>query len=352
MLLRKRVHVRGLFKILLLLPWIVPVVVSSTAWNWLVATPGSPVPVIASHLGLGRYCSWPIPRPRSRLLVQGLAELPVHDAHGERRPGRGGQRHLRGGAGRRGHGWQQLRRITLPVIARSTYISWILMFIFCIGDFQSIYLLTGGGPVNATTTLVVLVLPDRLQQLPDRPRGGHRLHDDHRLGGRGPRAFPSDKAGEGILSTSTALVTTVAAPETGRRRGRKKEKLNATSPRFATVLVFDLRGRADTCRCHGRALGAAAAREHEPCLGDVAELQLYLQPDPVLVWLRNSLEVTLSWCWCRSRWPLPPGTSCRVAAARRSAPTPCCCSSPRRSPSSSRPSRCSCSSPRSTWTTA
>ena len=30
------------------------------------------------------------------------------------------------------------------------------MFIFCIGDFQSIYLLTGGGPVNATTTLVVL----------------------------------------------------------------------------------------------------------------------------------------------------------------------------------------------------
>lgn len=30
------------------------------------------------------------------------------------------------------------------------------MFIFCIGDFQSIYLLTGGGPVSATSTLVVL----------------------------------------------------------------------------------------------------------------------------------------------------------------------------------------------------
>ena len=53
-------------------------------------------------------------------------------------------------------GWQQFRRITLPMIARSTYISWILMFIFCIGAFQSIYLLTGGGPVSSTNTLVVL----------------------------------------------------------------------------------------------------------------------------------------------------------------------------------------------------
>ena len=54
------------------------------------------------------------------------------------------------------NGWQLFRRITLPMIARSTYISWILMFIFCIGDFQSIYLLTGGGPVGSTNTLVVL----------------------------------------------------------------------------------------------------------------------------------------------------------------------------------------------------
>jgi multiple sugar transport system permease protein len=52
--------------------------------------------------------------------------------------------------------WQRFKDVTLPLIARPTYISWILMFIFCIGDFQSIYLLTGGGPVGASTTLVVL----------------------------------------------------------------------------------------------------------------------------------------------------------------------------------------------------
>ena len=51
---------------------------------------------------------------------------------------------------------QQLRWITLPMIARSTYISWILMTIFCVNDFPTIYLLTSGGPVSATTSLVVL----------------------------------------------------------------------------------------------------------------------------------------------------------------------------------------------------
>ena len=42
------------------------------------------------------------------------------------------------------------------MIARSTYISWILMTIFCVNDFPTIFLLTGGGPVDATNTLVVL----------------------------------------------------------------------------------------------------------------------------------------------------------------------------------------------------
>src|SRR5439155_111402 len=52
--------------------------------------------------------------------------------------------------------WEQFRHITLPMISRSTYISWILMTIFCVNDFPTIYLLTGGGPVDATTSVVVL----------------------------------------------------------------------------------------------------------------------------------------------------------------------------------------------------
>src|SRR6187402_1210611 len=52
LMLRQRVHLPGLFKTLLFIPWIVPVVVSSTAWNWLVATPDSPIPLLFKFFGM------------------------------------------------------------------------------------------------------------------------------------------------------------------------------------------------------------------------------------------------------------------------------------------------------------
>jgi multiple sugar transport system permease protein len=158
LLMRKRIHARGLFRTLFLLPWIVPVVVSSTAWNWLVATSSSPVPLLAHHLGLGTplflaspglaqvmvcvfkvWISFPF-----MMLMAGSALASVDENVYE-------AARVDGVTGR-----QMFFYITLPLIARSTYISWILMTIFCINDFPTIFLLTGGGPVNATNTLVVL----------------------------------------------------------------------------------------------------------------------------------------------------------------------------------------------------
>jgi multiple sugar transport system permease protein len=158
LLLRKRIYARGFFKTLLLLPWVVPVVVTSTAWQWLVATPTSPVPRLAQDFGLGQllfldtpglakiivcvykvWLSFPFMMLMASAALAGVEEELYEAARVD-------------GAST----WQQFRLITLPMIARSTYISWVLMFIFCIGDFQSIYLLTGGGPVGSTNTLVVL----------------------------------------------------------------------------------------------------------------------------------------------------------------------------------------------------
>jgi multiple sugar transport system permease protein len=158
LLLRQRVHASNFFKTLLLLPWIVPVVVTATGWRWLIATPTSPVPRIAQDLGLGQllfldtpglakiivcvykvWLSFPFMMLMASAALAGVEQELYEAARVD-------------GAS----SWQQFRRITLPMIARSTYISWVLMFIFCIGDFQSIYLLTGGGPVSASSTLVVL----------------------------------------------------------------------------------------------------------------------------------------------------------------------------------------------------
>jgi multiple sugar transport system permease protein len=157
LLLRTRIPARGLFKVLLLLPWVVPIVVSSTAWNWLVATEDSPIPALFAALGLGRplfladptlaaitvcvfkvWISFPFMMMMSASALSSIDESVYEAASVD-------------GATR----WQQFRQITLPLIARPTYISWILMTIFCVNDFPTIYLLTGGGPVDATTSLVV-----------------------------------------------------------------------------------------------------------------------------------------------------------------------------------------------------
>jgi multiple sugar transport system permease protein len=158
LLLRTRIPGRTVFKTLLLLPWVVPVVVSSMAWNWLVATPQSPLPSLANALGLGTplfladptlakitvcvFKVW-ISVPFMMMLI-GAALAGVDRTVYEAAEVDGATR------------WQQFRLITLPMIARSTYISWILMTIFCVNDFPTIFLLTGGGPVDATTSLVVL----------------------------------------------------------------------------------------------------------------------------------------------------------------------------------------------------
>ncbi|WP_457947553.1 carbohydrate ABC transporter permease [Pseudarthrobacter sp. alpha12b] len=158
LLLRTKIPAGNTFKVLLLLPWVVPIVVSSTAWNWLVATPDSLIPSLFRNLGMGTplfladptlasvtvmvFKVW-VSFPFMMMMISAAlasVDTTVYEAASM------------DGASR----WQQFTQITLPLIARSTYISWILMTIFCVNDFPTIYLLTGGGPVSATTSLVVL----------------------------------------------------------------------------------------------------------------------------------------------------------------------------------------------------
>jgi multiple sugar transport system permease protein len=149
---------KQLFKVLLLLPWIVPIVVSSMSWNWLLATRDSLLPSLARELGMGNvmfladptmaavtvcifkvWISYPFMMMMCSAALESVESNVYEAAQVD-------------GA----NGLQRLVYIVLPMTARSTYISWILMAIFSVNDFATIYLLTGGGPVNATTSLSVL----------------------------------------------------------------------------------------------------------------------------------------------------------------------------------------------------
>jgi multiple sugar transport system permease protein len=171
LLLRTRIPGNTVFKVLLLLPWIVPVVVSSTAWNWLVATPQSPVPVILSAVGIDNanflgdpvlaqvvvcvfkvWISFPF---MMMMMSSALASVDTNVYEAAKMDG--------------ATGWQAFTGVTLPIISRTTFISWILMTIFCVNDFPTIFLLTQGGPstgvTGATTSLIVLAYQDAFQNL-------------------------------------------------------------------------------------------------------------------------------------------------------------------------------------------
>ncbi len=158
LLLQLRAPGANIFKILLMLPWVLPVVVSATAWNWLVATNDSPVPTVARALGLANPLFLANPTLAAILvslfklwqsfpfmMLMMSAALAGVDANLYEAASLDGATR-----------WQQLTHITLPMIARPIYISWILMIIFSVNDFPTIFLLTGGGPIDATTSLIVL----------------------------------------------------------------------------------------------------------------------------------------------------------------------------------------------------
>jgi multiple sugar transport system permease protein len=171
LVLKARLPASGVFKVLLLLPWVVPVVVTATAWNWLVATPQSPLPVLAKALGFGDVlfladptlaiilvCLFKVWVSFPFMMMMSSSALAAVDTNVY-------EAARVDGANR----WQTFRHISMPIIARSTYISWILMTIFCVNDFPTIFLLTGGGPANATMSLVVMAYTTTFQSFQPGP---------------------------------------------------------------------------------------------------------------------------------------------------------------------------------------
>jgi multiple sugar transport system permease protein len=171
LLLRTRIPGNGAFKVLLLLPWIVPVVVSATSWNWLVATPQSPVPVILSGVGINNanflgdpllaqivVCIFKVWISFPFMMMMMSAALASVDTSVYEAAKMDGATH-----------WQAFTGVTLPIVSRTTYISWVLMTIFCVNDFPTIFLLTQGGPTNATTSLIVLAYQFAFQNLQTGP---------------------------------------------------------------------------------------------------------------------------------------------------------------------------------------
>ena len=158
LILNQDIPGRGFFRVALLVPWIIPSIVSMVSWRWMIGDQTGLVNVVITALGfdpiyflsterLAMFSVIMVKIWRSFpfMMLSLLAGLQTID------------RTLYEAAQIDGAGrWQSFRYVTMPHLFNLSVVLWILMTIWSVNDFETPYLLTGGGPSNATENLIVL----------------------------------------------------------------------------------------------------------------------------------------------------------------------------------------------------
>lgn len=159
LLLNQKIKFRGLMRAVILIPWVIPPVVAATNWLWLLNDQLGLVNNVLRRLEIiDRPIMFLADRSLAKVtvimtsawksfpfmmitLLAGLQSIPedlYESAHLD-------------GAGR----MARLRHITLPLIKPITLIATTLMFIWTFNNFENIYLLTQGGPMESTYVLPI-----------------------------------------------------------------------------------------------------------------------------------------------------------------------------------------------------
>lgn len=158
LLLNQDIPGRGFFRVALLLPWIIPSIVSVVSWRWLISDQSGLVNVMLQALGFkpiyflstGPLATFSVIvvkiwRSFPFMMLSILAALQTINQESY-------EAASIDGAG----SWQSFRYITLPQLLPISFVLWILMTIWSVNDFETPWLLTQGGPSNATENLSVL----------------------------------------------------------------------------------------------------------------------------------------------------------------------------------------------------
>ena len=147
-------RMKNLVRAVLLLPFIVPTVLSTVAWLWMLDPAFSVVNRLLIGLGVPRPGpSWlgnPALAMFSIIMINTWRGLPFYGitllAGLQTVPPELYEAATIDGAG----GWQRFRFVTLPLLKPIVLIVSLFSVIFTFADFQLVYVLTHGGPQNAT----------------------------------------------------------------------------------------------------------------------------------------------------------------------------------------------------------
>jgi len=154
MAMNQQFPLKNLVRALLLLPFIVPTVLSTVAWMWILDPAFSVLNWLLVMLGVPRPGpSWlgnPVLAMLSIILINTWRGLPFYGitllAGLQTVPPELYEAATIDGAG----GWQRFRYVTLPLLRPIILIVTLFSVIFTFADFQLVYVLTHGGPQNAT----------------------------------------------------------------------------------------------------------------------------------------------------------------------------------------------------------
>ena len=145
----------------IVLTWIVPIIVIVIVWRWLLSTTGGMINPILIELGVIHqpvgFFSSSASAMTTLILINSWRWFPFIAvmllAGLQRIPGELYEAAAIDGASR----FARFRRITLPLLQPTLFVLMVIGTLLSFNVFDIIWLLTGGGPADATTTLPLLI---------------------------------------------------------------------------------------------------------------------------------------------------------------------------------------------------
>lgn len=151
----RRFHLSGLLRALFLVPWLLPLIVSSSTWAWMLNSEsgvvnhalhlvgvspvdwlGSPHWALTSVIIANIWIGIPF---NLVILYSGLQNIPADLYEAAALDGAGA--------------WQQFRRLTFPLLRPVTMVVLLLGFVYTLKVFDLIWIMTKGGPGDSSSTL-------------------------------------------------------------------------------------------------------------------------------------------------------------------------------------------------------
>lgn len=159
LLLNKGIRGAKVFRAVLFFPYVASLVAICVCWNFLLMKNG-PFSQLLSHVGLGFSKSWTSSRELAIwaiivvsvwrnagyymvMYLAGLQGVPMELYEAATMDG--------------ANGWQQFRKITMPMLTPTTFFCSIMMVIYCFKIYDVVAIMTQGGPGRSTKMLVTYI---------------------------------------------------------------------------------------------------------------------------------------------------------------------------------------------------